>query len=155
MSQILECEHGRAGPTSWLLLCSDINERDKPSPPFDPHYPLAEGRRALPEPPCRRTQESRPCTSSRQCSRADPDSMSMGEPTLSCDRDEERSPCPLPGSLPPMADRRAGPGIMSVGEQSMCLTACGTLRSRPCTSPGQQVELVLVVGVASKQVPSA
>lgn len=106
VSQPLVCEHKRAGPTSWLL-CSGIDERDNPSPPFCPHYPLAEdrraspdggheSRRALPEPPCRRTQASRPCTSSGQHSRADPDSMSMGEPTLSCDRDEGEKPSSPP-----------------------------------------------------------
>ena len=36
-----------------------------------------------------------------------------------------------------MADRRAGPGILRVGELAISLTGFSTAESRPCTSPGQ------------------
>lgn len=50
-----------------------------------------------------------------------------------------------------MAGGRDGLGIMRMRELAMSLTGCNALGSGPCTSPGQQDRLVLVVGVASKQ----
>lgn len=81
-----------------------------------------------------------------------PEVIRAGEQTLSlvCYAVAE---IPLPSllPLPPEVGRRAGPRLMRVRKLAMSLNCCSSTRkSRPCTTPGQQVELALVVEAAGE-----
>lgn len=104
-----------------------------------------ENRRAIPAPTYCSIWKIRPCTSAGQESRTDhecegckyasPKGISTRELALPLISwvvawMKERQPPPLPHPSSSMADWRAGPGVMRVGELAMSITSCNNVKAR-------------------------
>lgn len=89
-----------------------------------------------------------------------PDSVSVGEQALPLvcwvvAQIRERCSPSLSCPSPSIAGRRAGPGVMRMGELAMSFIVGYTERADPASSLGSKEELVIIAGVAGESAPKA